>query len=268
MRIGLIAGNGRFPLIFAEKARARGFDVFAAAYVKEADPSLEKIAADVKWLHLGQVGKLIRFFKKNDVDRAVMMGGVTKTRMFTDVRPDIRAISIIARMKHTHDDGVLRAFAEALEKDGIKVEAATFLLPELLAPQGVLTRRALNETETADMRLGWKVAKAVGGLDVGQCVAVSGGTVLAVEAIEGTDAAIRRAGSLARGNITVVKVCKPNQDLRFDMPAVGEKTIETMHEANATALFVEAGKAVMFDREKMIALADRYNIAVTAGNGD
>lgn len=264
MRIGLIAGSGQFPLIFSKTARAKGIFVFAAAYLNEAAPELKDHVEAIEWVHLGQIKRLIKFFKQHQVSEAVMIGAIKKTKMFSDVRPDTKAISMIAGMKNTHDYGVLRAFAGVLEKEGITIRASTFLLPELLAPEGCWTRRKPTRSEKADIDLGWRLAKEIGRLDIGQCVVVGGGSVLAVEAIDGTDAAIQRGGRLGRGEAVVVKVCKPNQDIRFDIPAVGAQTIETMHAAGARALAVEAGKAVVFDRQEMAALADRHGIAVVA----
>ena len=263
-RIGLIAGSGQFPIIFSKAAREKGFRIYAAAYVKEADPLLKEHVDEVEWLHLGQVNRLIKYFHKFDVNQAVMVGAINKTRMFFDVKPDMKAIAIIAKMKHTHDDGVLGAFAGALEKEGIKIKASTFLLPDLLAQEGCWTKRKPNRAEKADIDLGWKIAKEIGRLDIGQCIVLGGGSVLAVEAIDGTDATIKRGGSLGRKNAVVVKVCKPNQDLRFDIPAIGTQTIETMSKAGATTLAIEAGKAVVFDRDEMIELANKNNISILA----
>jgi DUF1009 family protein len=207
---------------------------------------------------------MIKFFRSNDITDAVMLGGVAKTRMFTNVRPDIKAITLMAGMRHTHDDAILRAFADLLSQEGIQIHASTFLLPELLAPAGVWTRRKPSRTELQDIMLGWEIAKEIGRLDIGQCVVVAGGSILAVEAIEGTDAAIARGGSLAKGQAVVVKVCKPNQDTRFDIPAVGLNTIETMHRAQIRSMAVEAGKAVVFDRESMIETANQYAMAIIA----
>jgi DUF1009 family protein len=193
-----------------------------------------------------------------------MLGGIRKTRLFTDVKPDIKAIAMIAGMRSTHDDGILRAFAKVLEKEGITVEASTFLLPDLLAPTGQWTRRKPSKAEKKDIELGWKIAKEIGRLDIGQCVVVGGGSILAVEAVDGTDATISRGGKLGHGEAVVVKVCKPNQDTRFDIPAMGLKTIETMHSVNATALALEAGKAVVFNRTELIKKADEYGIAIVA----
>ncbi len=264
MRIGIIAGSGQFPLIFAKTARAKGFSVFVAAYASEADPAIKDYAEAVEWLHLGQLRRLIRFFKKHGVGEAVMVGAIRKTRMFTDVRPDTKAIALIAGLRHTHDDGLLSAFAGALESEGILIRSATFLLPDLLASKGCWTRRKPSRSQNADIEIGWRIAKEIGRLDVGQCVVAEGGSVLAVEAIDGTDATIRRGGGLGSGDAVVVKICKPQQDTRFDIPAIGSETIRIMAEAGAGVLAVEAEKAVVFDREEMIALADASGIAIVA----
>ncbi len=262
-RIGLIAGGGQFPVIFSDKARLSGFEVFAAAYLKEADPDLENHVDVIEWMHVGQVNKLIRFFKTNGVEKAVMMGGIKKTRIFRDIKPDFKAVSMMLGMKNSHDDAVLRVFADALEKEGIQVLASTFLVPELLAPEGCWTRKKPARSQYGDMALGWRIAKEIGRLDIGQCVVVGGGSVLAVEAVDGTDATIRRGAALGKDAV-VVKVCKPNQDFRFDIPATGIRTIETMAESGAVVLLLEAGKAVVFDREQMISLADKEGIVIVA----
>jgi len=263
-RIGLIAGSGQFPIIFSKTAKTKGYSVYAAAYLREADSALQAYVEAIEWIHLGQIKRLIKFFKKNNICEAVMMGGIKKTRMFKDVKPDIKAISIIAGLRHTHDDGILSAFANALEKEGINIKASTFLLPDLLAKEGCWTKRKPSRSERADIKLGWSLAKEIGRLDIGQCVVVGGGSVLAVEAIDGTDATVQRGGALGKGTAVVVKVCKPNQDFRFDVPAVGMQTIRIMHEAGARVLVVEAGKAVVFDREEMINLANNHDISIIA----
>lgn len=263
-RIGLIAGSGQFPIIFSKEAKSKGFSIYAVAYLNEADQAIQDYVEAIEWIHLGQIKRLIKFFKKNNICEAVMMGGIKKTRMFKDVKPDIKAISIIAGLRNTHDDGVLSAFANALEKEGIKIKASTFLLPDLLAKEGCWTKRKPSRSESADIKLGWSLAKEIGRLDIGQCIVVGGGSVLAVEAIDGTDATVQRGGALGKGTAVVVKVCKPNQDFRFDVPAVGMQTIRTMHEAGAWVLAIEAGKAVVFDREEMIAIANKHDISIIA----
>jgi len=263
-KIGLIAGNGQFPLLFARAAQKRSWQVYAVGYRDETDPQLLDHVTDLEWLYLGQVKKLINYFHKNDIREAVMIGAITKTRMFTNVRPDLKALSLVASMRHTHDDAILRAFAELLEKEGIRVLASTLLLPELLAPAGIWTRRKPSSEQWQDIRLGWHIAKKIGGLDIGQCVVVGGGSVLAVEAIEGTDAAILRGGNLSKGQAVVVKVCKPDQDIRFDIPAIGKETIATMRKARIKVLIIEAGKAVVFDQVPLVQMADQNGMVIAA----
>lgn len=261
-RIGLIAGSGQFPSIFSKAARQKGLNVYAVAHEGETDPALESLVEMTKWVKIGQVKKLIRFLKEHDVRDAVMVGGITKTKMFSGVRPDLRALKILATMDHTQDDRLLRAFADELEKEGIKVRASTFLLPELLASQGCWTRRKPNKSEMADVHFGWRIAKEIGGLDIGQSVVVRDGSVMAVEAIDGTDATIRRGGKLGKEKTVVVKASKPNQDMRFDVPAVGSRTIKTMSSVGASVLAVEVGKTVVFDKEEMVAVANRKGISI------
>ncbi len=261
-KIGLIAGSGQFPILFSKNAVKKGFSVYTAAYVNEADRELTQLSEKIQWLRLGQLKRLIKFFKQNDVGRAVMLGAVRKTRLFTDVKPDLKAISIVAGLRHTHDDSIMCAFADCLEKEGIKIEPSTFLLPELLAEKGVWTIRKPSRSEKKDIALGLSIAREIGRLDIGQSVVVGGGSILAVEAIDGTDATIIRGGRLGKGEAVLVKVCKPNQDIRFDVPSVGVKTIETMNRCDVRTLTIEAGRTVVFDRSEMIRLANESDIAI------
>lgn len=261
-RIGMIAGSGQFPLLFAKAAISRDMEVYAVGYHGETDPAIREHVATLEWLYVGQVKRIINFFRQYEIHRAVMLGGIGKVRLLANFRPDTKAIGLLARIRNTHDDAVLRGFADLLQEEGIQIEPSTMLLPELLSPPGVWTSRRPSRDERDDISLGWKIAKEIGRLDVGQCVVTAGGSVVAVEAIEGTDAAITRGGQLADGQAVVVKVCKPTQDTRFDIPAIGLKTIETMHTANVRALAVEAGKSVVFDREAMITKADEYKITI------
>jgi len=261
-KIGLIAGKNKFPLIFAQSAREQGFQVVAAAHHGETDPALEQWADAVKWVYVGQLGKIIRFFQKAGVTRAVMAGGISKGRLFSHLRPDWRALKIVGRAKHAGDDGILRAVAAELESEGITIVSPTLFLTELLAPEGVLSRRQPNAAELRDIEFGFAMAKEIGRLDIGQCVVVRRQAVLAVEAIDGTDATIRRGGILAGEQAVVVKVSKPDQDLRFDVPAVGLETIGVMREVKASVLALEAGKTLMFDRTEMLQQADKAKIAV------
>lgn len=264
LSLGLIAGNGRFPVIFAEKASEKGYRLFVAAYQDEADKCIEGYAEKLIWLNPGQVNRLLGFFKSSRVDTVVMLGGIKKTRMFTDIRPDLGAIKLLSALRTTHDDGVLRAFATLLEKEGIKVESSTFLVPEILAPKGCWTRKKPGKSEKLDIGLGWKICKEIGRLDIGQSVVVGGGTVLAVEGADGTDATIIRGGQLSRGSAVVVKLPKPGQDMRFDVPAVGPQTIMTMHKAGLLHLVIEANHTVCLDRDEMIRLANDFGISISA----
>ena len=261
-KIGLIAGSGQFPGIFSKAARGRGLKVYAVAHVGETDPRLENLVEAIRWVKIGQLKRLIAFFKKNGISDAVLAGAITKTKMFSVVRPDLRALKVLATMDHTQDDGLLRAFAGELEKEGITIHPSTFLVPELLAKRGCWTRRKPTKSEMADVRFGWRIVKEIGRLDIGQTVVVRDRSVMAVEAIDGTDATITRGGGLGKEKTVVVKASKPNQDMRFDMPAVAVKTIETMRDVGASVLAVEAGKTVVFDREEMVALADRNGIVI------
>ncbi len=258
----LIAGNGRFPLLFAENARRLGYRVSAVALTGETDPSLEGAVDRLHWIALGQLGRLIKAFKKDGVQQAVMVGGVKKTHLFSGIRPDLRSLALLRRVTVPKDDMLLRAIAAELESEGIAIRESTFGLTGLLVEEGKLTRRAPTRKEWRDIEFGWEMAKTVGALDIGQCVVVKERVVVAVEAVEGTDQAIRRGGKLARGGAVVVKRFKPQQDRRFDLPAVGPITIEVMAESGAAVLAIEAGRALRLDRAVAIAAADEAGIAI------
>jgi DUF1009 family protein len=261
-KIGMIAGGGQFPLLFARAVHREGFKVYAAAHRGETDEKLAGHVARLQWVKLGQLGKIIDFFKKEGVRKTVFIGSITKTSIFRDVRPDLKGLGLWNKIDIKQDDAILRAVADRLEKDGIEVVASTAFVPELLFPKGILTRKKPTKEQKNDIDFGWKMARAIGALDIGQCVVVRNQTVLAVEAIEGTDAAICRGGNLAREKAVVVKVRKPGQDLRFDLPAVGVKTIKSMQEVKAAVLAVEAGYTLLFDRESVIRAADAAGIVV------
>lgn len=269
MKIGLIAGGGQFPLLFSEKAIKKGYKVFSVGFNAEADKALENHVEDLKWMYLGQVNKLIKYFKHHEITQAVMLGTIKKTNIFKDIRPDFKALSFIAKTARTHDDSILTSFANLLLNEGIEILPSTFLLPELISPKGCWTKRKPDKAEKKDIFTGWKIAKEIGKLDIGQCIVISNGTVLAVEAIEGTDATIQRGGHLSHHNgAVVVKLSKPSQDLRFDLPSSGCQTIETMHESGATILVLEAEKSISFDQEEMITLANKYNISILGYTDD
>ena len=260
--IGLIAGNGRFPIIFAENARQLGYTVSAVAHIGETEPELEKHVEKIHWIKIGQLNKLIQAFKSDGVRHAVMLGGIKKTHVFTTVRPDLRVLAMAGRLRLWKDDAILREFAAELEQEGIQICESTFGLSGILVEEGPLTKRRPTKKEWADVRYGWEIAETIGRLDIGQCVVVKDRVIVAVEAVEGTDKAIRRGGELAGNGTVVVKRCKPQQDLRFDLPAVGPRTIETMKAVLASVLAIEAGKSVLLDRQEMIRQADRAGIAV------
>lgn len=269
MKIGLIAGGGQFPILFSKKALEKGYQVYAIGFKSETDDHLQSYVKDLRWLYLGQVSKLINYFKQNEICDAVMLGSINKTNIFKDIRPDFKALSFIAKTARTHDDSVLTSFADLLLKDGIKILSSTFLLPELISPKGCWTQRKPDKAEKKDIIQGWKIAKKIGTLDIGQCIVISNGSVLAVEAIDGTDATIKRGAALShKKGAVVVKISKPAQDLRFDLPSSGCQTIETMHESGATVLVLEAEKSISFDRREMVHLADKYNIAILGYTDD
>jgi len=259
-KVGLIAGSGRFPFIFAKRAKALDLSVVAVAHEGETDPALSEQVDEILWIRVGQLSKLISFFKKKEVTETVMAGGIRKTRIF-EIRPDFRALGILSRIKEKKDDVLLRAFADELEREQITVQASTLYLAPLLAQEGEWTRR-LKKEERADIEWGFRLAKQVGALDIGQCIVVRKGVILAVEAIEGTDAAIQRGGALGKKNAVVIKICKPQQDFRFDLPAIGPQTLETMKSVQASVLVVEAGKSLVLEKERFLKEARDAGIAV------
>jgi len=260
--IGLIAGRGQFPLLFARAARQQGAAVIAVAHRGETDPGLSALVAELHWIHVGQLNKTIRIFRAAGVRRAVMAGGISRGRLFREFRPDWRALNVIRRAGAGQDDRLLRAVAEELAQAGITIAPSTLFMDDLLATPGQLSRRPPTQAELADIDLGVRAARELGRLDIGQCAVVRGQVVVALETVEGTDATIRRGGTLAGPGAVVVKMSKPGQDLRFDVPAVGLATIETMREVKAAVLALEAGKTLIFDRPEMLRAADQAGIAV------
>ncbi len=260
--IGIIAGGGQFPLLFAQAAKVNGRVVVAVGHRHETDVSLEDIADEFCWVKLGQLGKIIKFFKGHGVREAAFLGTITKTKIFTEVWPDLKGLSLWNKIDIKHDDSILRAIAATLEEEGIRVVDSTLYLQDLLFPLGVLTKKKPSPAQMDDVRFGWRIGREIGRLDIGQCVVVRDSTVLAVEAIEGTDAAIKRGGALGRKKAVVVKVKKPGQDFRFDLPAIGPKTIASMVEAQASVLAVEAGQALLFDRDEVVRQADKAGIVI------
>ncbi|HKA53821.1 MAG TPA: UDP-2,3-diacylglucosamine diphosphatase LpxI [Candidatus Binatia bacterium] len=265
-RLGLIAGNGRFPLIFARAARAAGVELVAVAHEGETQAEIAALVADVTWVRVGELGKIIATFRSAGLTEAVMAGGIHKAGALTHFQPDERGLAFISRLPSLKDDVILRGVAQELEAEGITVVESTRFLSSLLAQEGVLTSSAPNEQQWADARLGFTVAKEVGRWDIGQSVVVKRGTVLAVEGVEGTNAAVRRGGELGGAGAVVVKVSKPQQDLRFDVPAVGPDTIAVMREVGASVLALEAGKTLMLDKPELLLAADAQGIRVVGLN--
>ncbi len=267
MHFGLIAGNGRFPFLVLDAARSAGHQVTIIALKEEAFPELEAEAAKppAAALHrvsLGQLGTWVKLLQKAGVTRAVMAGQVKHTKLFSDIVPDLMAIGLLMRIKTKNTDAIIAGVADVLREHGVElIDSTTFLAP-LLARTGTLTRRAPSEQEQADLAFGYRIADAIAGMDIGQTIAVKNTAVVAVEAMEGTDRVIARAGQLAGPGVSIVKVAKPNQDMRFDVPVVGVATIRAMSAAGATLLSIDAGRTLMMDGDAVIAAADAAGIAI------
>jgi hypothetical protein len=279
MKLGLIAGNGRFPFLVLDAARAQGLSVAVAAIREETDPEIDYRAAcdpciTVHWLSLGELSRLIETFRMEGVERAVMAGQVKHKQIFSQIRPDWRLAKLLLNLRTRSTDALIGAVAKVLEDEDIELMSSTAFLEPLLAEEGVLTDRAPDDEERKNIGYGLQVAHALAGFDIGQTVVVAAQACVAVEAMEGTDAAIERAGRLMQTlegdastlerHLTVVKVAKPNQDLRFDVPVIGLATIESMIRAGASCLSIEAGRTLLFDRPALIARAGQAGIAIVA----
>jgi DUF1009 family protein len=273
-RIGLIAGNGKFPFLVLDAARAQGYEVIVAAIKEETFPEIEAQGATVHWLSLGELSKLVETFQREGVRRAVMAGQVTHKQIFSSIRPDWRLAKLLLSLTTRNTDSLLGAVAKVLADEGITLENSTWLLEPLLAKPGVLTKREPTEQERKNIDYGRAVARDLAQHDIGQTVVIAELACVAVEAMEGTDATIERAGQIMRSMrgdattlsraLTVVKIAKPNQDMRFDVPVVGLKTIEVMHAAGATCLALDAGKCLLLDGDKIIDAANAVEIAIAA----
>ena len=262
MRYGLIAGNGQFPFLVVNGAKAAGAELAVVAIKEETDPAIEDSADVVQWVGIGQLGKMIDFFKKHSVEKAMMAGQVKHVQIFSGALPDLRMIRMLWNLPKRNTDSLIGGVADEMAKEGIELIDSTHFIKDHLAPNGVMTRRAPNKTEAGNIEYGLHIASEIARLDLGQTIVVRAKACVAIEAMEGTDLTILRAGELANGKLTVVKVAKPDQDMRFDVPVIGVPTIENMIKAGATCLSVTAGKTLVFDREKMVALADKHKIAV------
>jgi DUF1009 family protein len=287
-KLGLIAGNGRFPFLVLDAARAQGNEVVVAAIKEETDPAIEQNGTKVHWLSLGELSKLIDTFKAEGITRALMAGQVKHKQIFSSIRPDWRLAKLLLSLGTRNTDSLIGAVAKVLEDEGIHLMRSTEFLEPLLAKPGVLTKRAPTEEEKKNITYGRDVALHIAHYDIGQTVVIAESACIAVESMEGTDATIERAGAIMRSSsprhpersepqasavegsaflsraLTVVKVAKPNQDMRFDVPVIGLKTIETMAAAGATCLAIDAGKCLLLDGDKIITAADKANIAISS----
>lgn len=262
MKYGLIAGNGQFPFLVVEGARRAGASLSVVAIKEETDPRIDEVADIVTWVGIGQLGKMIDFFKREGVGRAIMAGQVKHVQIFSGSLPDVRMLKMLWNLPKRNTDALIGGVADEMAKEGIELIDSTFFIQDHLAPAGPITKRSPNETEQENIEYGLQIASEIARLDLGQTIVVRAKACVAIEAMEGTDTTIRRAGELAKGKLTVVKVAKPDQDMRFDVPVVGVPTVETMIEAGATCLSVTAGKTLIFDRDTMVSLADKHKIAV------
>jgi len=265
-RIGIIAGNGKFPFLALQGARDLGHEVTVIAIKEEAFPDLEasarKADAVLHWVSLGQLGKCIKLLKAAGVSQAVMAGQVRHVKIFSGIIPDLTLLSVLRRLKARNTDALISAVADVMKDEGIDLLDSTLFLAPLLATEGVLGERMPDERERADIEFGYRMADAIAALDIGQTIAVKHKAVVAVEAMEGTDEVIGRAGHLAGPGVCVIKVAKPNQDMRFDVPVIGIATIQAMRVAGATALSIDAGKTLVLDGERVLASANEASIAI------
>ena len=264
MKLGLIAGNGKFPLMVLEGARQSGAQVAVAAIREETDPQIEQLADVVTWIGIGQLGRMIRFFKDEGVEKAIMAGQVKHVQIFSRAVPDARMLKVLLKLPRRNTDSLIGAIASELQSEGIELIDSTYFLQDYLPKTGSLTRRQPDSREREDIEYGLEIAREIARLDLGQTIVVRAKACVAIEAMEGTDETIRRAGTLAPGRLTVVKIAKPDQDMRFDVPVVGVPTIEAMLSAGATCLCITAGKTLMFERNEMIRLANEKKIAIVA----
>ncbi len=262
--VGLIAGSGEFPRLIVREAKKQGLNIITIAHEGETEKEIEGLGAPVFWVRLGQIGKIIEILKQENVKDIMMAGAIKKSSMYR-IRPDWKTLQLARRIWKMNDDHLLRGVASFLEKEAnVTVRPSTWFLPWLLAEEGLLTKRHPSKEEREDIEYGWNMAKEIGKLDIGQCIVVRKRAVVAVEAMEGTDETILRGGRLAKEKAVVVKIAKPNQDERFDLPAVGIRTIENMIKVKASVLVIEARRTLMFQKDKMIKLANKNKISILA----
>jgi DUF1009 family protein len=262
MKYGLIAGNGEFPFLVIEGARKAGKSLCVIAIKEETDPRIEEVAEEVCWVGIGKLGKMLSFFKREGVAKAMMAGQVKHVQLFSGALPDVKMLKMLWNLPKRNTDSLIGGIADEMSKEGIDLIDSTYFVQDHLVEEGVLTKRKPNETEKGNIEYGLKIANEIARLDLGQTIVVRAKACVAIEAMEGTDAVIRRAGDLAKGKLTVVKTAKPNQDMRFDVPVIGVPTVNAMIESGATCLNVTPAKTLVFDRIEMVALADKQNICI------
>jgi DUF1009 family protein len=267
MKFGLIAGNGKFPFMVLQGAHKSGAEMAVVAIREETDPEIEQLATTMTWVGIGQLGRMIRFFKDEGVEKAIMAGQVKHVQIFSRAIPDARMLKVLLKLPRRNTDSLLGAIAAELKSEGIELIDSTYFLQDSLPQVGVLTRRKPDRREKEDIEYGLEIAREIARLDLGQTIVVRGKACVAIEAMEGTDETIRRAGKLLQRGLTVVKIAKLNQDMRFDVPVVGVPTIAAMAEAGATCLCITAGKTLMFDAAEMIRFADEKKISIVARTG-
>ena len=260
--LGLIAGNGRFPFLVAQAAKRQGRRVVVAAIREETDPELATEVDEFHWMGLGQLGRCIETLKRAGVQEAVMAGQVKHRQIFSGIVPDLRLMGLLARIAFKNTDSLIGAVADVLEKEGIRLLSSTALLEDQMVQAGAMTRRKPSRAERADIDYGQRIARGIAGMDLGQTVVVKDRAAVALEAMEGTDEVIRRAGRIAGAGCVVVKVAKPRQDMRFDVPVAGPTTVDAMKEAGATVLALEAGRTLLIDKTELLTRADSFGLSI------
>ena len=261
-KLGIIAGNGVYPRLLADAARKAGVKkIVAAAFTDETDPILEQQADILEWMRVGQLGRLLKFFRTQDVHHAIMAGQIAPKNLF-DLRPDLKALMLLGKLKERNAESIFAALGDELAKIEVDLLPATTFLEDSLAQSGLIAGPKLSPRQEHDVELGWNVTKEIARLDIGQAIIVKNGTIVAVEALEGTNEAIKRGGNLARGDAVMVKVSKPNQDMRFDVPVIGVETIRIAAESGVRVIAVEAGRTLLLEREAVANLAEAASISI------
>ena len=263
-KLGIIAGNGVYPRLLADAARKAGVQkIVAAAFTDETDPALDEYVNVLEWMRVGQLGRLLKFFRSQDIHHVIMAGQIAPKNLF-DLRPDLKALMLLGKLKERNAESIFAAIADELAKIDVDLLPATTFLEDSLARPGLIAGPKLSSREEQDVEIGWNIAKEIARLDIGQTVVIKNGTIVAVEALEGTNETLKRTGTLARGGAVMVKVSKPDQDMRFDVPVIGVETIRVAAEAKLRVIAIEAGKTLLLERDAVIASSTRSNMSVVA----